>query len=186
MNRREIAIIVALCLSLFLVFGIPLIFSAVTGVPLSFLLPIHTLSIGPSQGVMTVKINLTAPTTPGEYLLVTVLDAGNKTPIEGALVRVIFNGNSYCNKTTSFDGTIQFPFPGTTTIVYVSKDGYQDADPIPLPQVPESWVTTRNYQIVTWIVGLSGSWGPVLYLSRKRESKPLTRRKKKVSDLSRQ
>lgn len=179
MKRREIAITVALCLTLFLVFGFPIILSAVTGVPLSFLLPLHQLSIFPSQGAMTVKVSPIAPSTVGESVLVTVLDAGNNTPIEGASVRVIFNGNSYVNKTTSLDGTTQFPFAGTTTIVYVSKDGYQDADPIPLPQVPESWATTRDYQIVTWVIGLVGSWGPVLYLSRKQESKPSTRRKRK-------
>lgn len=178
MNRKEIAITVALCLSLFLVVGVPFIFSAVSGVPLSFLFRIFKLSIGPS-GTMTVTINSTAPTTPGEYLLVTVLDAGNNTPIEGASVRVTFNNDNYCNKTTGFDGTTQFPFPGTTTIVYVSKDGYQDADPIPLPQVPESWVTTRDYLLITLAFGLLGSWGPALYVYRKQESKMPIRRKRK-------
>jgi hypothetical protein len=179
MNRKEIAIIVALCLSLFLVIGVPFIFSAVTGVPLSFLLPIHLLSLAPSKGVMSVKINTTAPTTVGESLLVTVLDAGNNNTIEGATVKVMFNGDSYCNKTTSSDGTTEFPYAGATTIVYVSKDGYQDADPIPLPQVPESWVTTRDYLLITLAFGLLGSWGPALFLSRKQQAKLPSRKKKK-------
>lgn len=177
MSRRNIAITMALCLSLFLVLGVPIIFSLVTDVPLSFLFPLRTLSIFSNQGAMTVKPNATAPQNVGDFILVTVLDAGNKTPIVGASVKIIFNGYSYYNTTTSFDGTATFPYAGTTTIVYVSKDGYQDADPIPLPQVPESWVTTRDYLIITLVVGMIGSWGPALYLSRKQISRPHTRRK---------
>lgn len=164
---KKAAIVVAAGLSFFWILGIPIIFSAVTGVPLWFLWPFHQLSIAPSQGVMTVKVNPTAPGTVGQSVVVTVLDAGNHIPVEGALVKIVFNNFNYYNTTTNSNGTMQFPYPGATTIVYVSKDGYQDAEPTPLPQIPDSWVTTRDYQTVTWVLGLIGTWGPALYLQRK-------------------
>jgi hypothetical protein len=145
----KIIIVVAVGLTFFLIFGIPIIFSAATGVPLWFLLPIHELSIFPSQGAMSIKINSTAPTLVGQSILVTVLDAGNSTPIEGASVKIVYNDYDYYNTTTNLDGTAQFPYPGATTIIYVSKEGYQDAKPIPLPQIPDNWVTIRDYQYIT-------------------------------------
>jgi hypothetical protein len=161
MNMKAIVTVV-LVWTLFLILGVPFILSSVTGVPFSFLSPIVRLST--LQRVMTVKVNPTAPGTIGQTVYVTVLDAGNNTPIEGALVKVVFNGLNYYNTTTNSNGVMQFFFPGATTIVYVSKDGYQDADPIPLPQVPDSWIATRNDQYITWTLGLLGSWGPTLFL----------------------
>jgi hypothetical protein len=178
MKAAEIAIIVAVFLSLFLIIGLPIILSAVTDVPYSFLTP-FPLSVLPTAKTMSVKINQTAPTTTGEELLLTVLDAGNKTPIEDASVKILLNGNNVWNTTTGSDGTAHFPFMGTTTIVYVSKDGYQDAEPIPLPRIPESWVTIRDYQFVTWGLGLLGSWGPALFLYGKQRGKVPSRRKSK-------
>jgi len=174
-----IIIAVALGLSFFFILGIPIIFSAATGVPFWFLFPFHTLSIAPSQEPMTVSVNSTAPTTVGQSIRTLVLDGINHTSIEGASVKIVYNGYSYYNTTTGSDGTAQFPYPGATTIIYVSKDGYQGSEPIVLPQIPDNWVTTRDYQFATLIVGLLGSWGPALILYRKQQGKLPSRRKRK-------
>jgi len=174
MNENKIMwiiILVAVGLSFFCIIGIPIIFSAATGVPFWFLFPIHGLSIFPSQEPMSVHINSTAPTIIGQYILVTVLDSINHTSIEGASVKIVFNGFNYYNTTTGSDGTAQFPYPGPTTIIYASKDGYQDAEPIPLPQIPDSWVTTRDNQTIAIVLGLFVSWGPALFVYWKQKKK---------------
>jgi hypothetical protein len=182
LKRITIVLTVAALLSFFWILGIPIIFSAATGVPYWFLFPLHQLSVAPSQGVMSVKINSTAPMLVGEHILVTVLDAGNNTPIGDASVKIVFNGIDYYKTTTNLDGTAQFPYPGATTVIYVSKDGYQDAEPIPLPQIPDSWVTTRDYQTITWVLGLLGTWGPVFYFYKKQQKRlPAKRRGQKKS-----
>lgn len=182
MNAKKmmgIIIIVAVGLSFFWIIGIPIIYSAATGVPLWFLWPLRELSIVPSQEPMTAHINSTAPITIGQYVLVTVIDGINHTSIEGASVKIVFNGFNYYNTTTGSDGTALFPYPGVTTIVYVSKDGYQDADPIPLPQIPDSWVTTRDNQIITIVLGLSATWVPVLFAYWTQRGKLPSRGKRK-------
>jgi hypothetical protein len=182
MNEKKmmgIIIIVAVGLSFFWIIGIPIIFSAATGVPLWFLWPLRELSIVPSQEPMAVHVNSTAPMTIGQYILVTVIDGINHTSIEGASVKIVFNGYNYYNTTTGYDGTAQFPYPGATTIIYASKDGYQNAEPIPLPQIPDSWVTIRDYQTITLVLGLFGTWGPVLFVYWKQKPKLPNRRKRK-------
>jgi hypothetical protein len=180
-EKKMMTIIIAVALgsSFFFILGIPIIFSAATGVPLWFLFPFHTFSIGPSQAPMTVNVNSTAPTTVGQSVLISVLDGINHTSIEGASVKIVFNGYDYYNTTTGSEGTAQFSYPGATTIIYVSKDGYQDAEPIPLPQIPDNWVTIRDYQIITWGLSLFGSWGSALFLYRKQQAKLPSRRKRK-------
>lgn len=175
----KIIIAAAVGLTLFWIFGIPIIFSAVTGVPFWFLWPLHRLSILPSQEPMIVSVNSTAPTTIDQPILVTVLDGINHTSIEGASVKIVFNGYNFYNTTTGFDGTAQFPYAGETTIIYVSKDGYQDSEPIVLPQIPDNWVTTERYMIITSGLGLLGSWGPALFFYWKQQAKLPRRRKGK-------
>lgn len=178
-KMMEIIIAVAVGLTFFWIFGIPIIFSVATGVPFWFLLPIPKFSIGPSQAPMTVHVNPIAPTTLGQSILITAIDGANHTSIEGASIKIIHNGFNYYNTTTGSDGTAQFPYTGATTIIYVSKDGYQDSEPIVLPQIPDNWVTTRDYQIVTWVLGVLGTWGLALLLYRKQQAKLPSRKKRK-------
>jgi hypothetical protein len=182
MNKKKmmaIIIAVAVGLSFFFIFGVPIIFSAVTGVPFWFLFPFYNLSVGPNQLPMTVHVNSTAPSPIGQSVLISVFDRINHTSIEGASVKIVYNSYNYYNTTTGSDGTAEFPYPGATTIIYVLKDGYQDSEPIVLPQIPDNWITTRDYQLATLVLGLFGSWGPVLFLYRKQQAKLPSRRKRK-------
>ena len=118
---------------------------------------------------MSIEVNPTVPTTLGELITVRVLDAANNTPIEEATVKVLKDNMDFTNVTTNVDGIATFEYPGATTIVYVSKEGYNDASPEVIPKIPDSWVTTLHYQQVTWGITLLASWGPVIYLSLKQK-----------------
>ena len=171
-SRTIIIIVVALCLTLFWIFGIPVIFSAVTGVPLWYLWPLgRPLSLLPSQGILSVKVSPIAPEIIGQSVVVTVLDASNKTPITNAVVEINEGSYGILNRTTGSDGTTQFPYIGATTQIIVSKNSYADSDPIVIPQIPAVWVTTRNYNTATLDFGLFGTWGLGLFLYWKQKKK---------------
>ena len=178
MNKVYAVIALATCLTLFSIFGLPFVFSAITGVPTWFLFPtLYELSGFPSQGAMTVKLNSTTPKTIGEYILVTVLDAKTNIPMEDALVEINEGSYGNYNRTTGPNGTTQFGYIGATTQIFVSKEGYANADPIVIPQIPADWVTTRNYQYLTWVIMLLCSWGPAFYFYKKQEKRPSTKRR---------
>jgi hypothetical protein len=180
MNKVYAVIALATCLTLFSIFGLPFVFSAITGIPVWFLFPkFYSLSIFSTEGVMTVKLNSTVPETIGEYILVTVLDAKNNAPIENALVKIDEGSFDDYNRTTGPNGTTQFPYIGSTTQIFVSKEGYANADPIVIPQIPADWVTTRNYQYLTFVVMLMCAWGPAFYLYKKQEKRPSTKRRRR-------
>jgi hypothetical protein len=165
--KKTYWIAIAAVLTFVCVLGIPIIFSTVTGVPYWYLFPLRELSIVSPGRVMSVKVNPTVPTTLGEIITVTVLDAANNTPIEQATVKVMKDSVDFTNVTTNAKGIATFEYPGATTIIYVSKDGYNDAPAEVIPKIPDSWVTIQNYQYVTWGITLLASWTPVIYLSLK-------------------
>jgi hypothetical protein len=168
----SIAIAVALILTVFFIFGLPFIFSAITGVPVWFLLPISfPYSTGPPGGAMNVKVNPASPTMNNQLVAVTVVDANNNTPIANALVEINEGSYGTLNITTASDGTAQFPFIGLTTQISVSKNGYANSNPIVIPQIPADWATTRDYQTATLGLGLFGTWGPTLFLYWKQKKK---------------
>lgn len=175
----SIAIVVALVLSVSLIFGLPFMFSAITGVPFWFLFPTSfSLSIGQPERVMSVRVNPVAPTMNNQLVTVTVLDANSNAPLVNALVEINEGSYGTLNITTGSDGTAQFPFIGLTTQIFVSKDGYANSSPIVIPQIPADWVNTRYYQTITLAVTIICAWGPALYLYRKPEAKmPIRRRK---------
>jgi hypothetical protein len=121
---------------------------------------------------MSVEVNPTVPTTLGEIITVRVLDAANNTPIEQATVKVMKDTMDFTNVTTNAYGIATFEYPGATTIIYVSKDGYNDAPADVIPKIPDSWVTIQNYQYITWGITLLASWAPVIYLSLKSKEGP--------------
>jgi hypothetical protein len=182
-----IASAVALILTLSLLWGLPYIFSAATGVPVWYLSPhLIPLSMFPSEGVMNVKVNPMAPTMNGQLVTVTVLDANNNTPIGNALVDVDEGSYGTLNMTTGSDGTAQFALIGFTTQISVSKDGYADSNTIVIPHIPAEWVNTLNYQYITWVVTIICAWGPAILTILKTTSKNAHPKKKKVHVSSRQ
>ena len=167
MNKRLLSVILIL-LGILLIFIEPYLFSVITGVPFWFLsLKLVPLSIIPEKQLM-VEVNPVVPINLGELITVKVLDAQNGTTIEGAIVKILKDGLNF-NVTTQIDGIAKFEYPGATTIIFVSKDGYRDADPVVIPKIPDEWVTVKNYQVITWIVTLLASWAPAFYIYKKRK-----------------
>ena len=72
-----------------------------------------------------VEVNPAVSTTLGELITVKVLDAQNRTPIEGAIVKVSKNDLTF-TITTQSDGTAKFEYLGATTVISISKEGYPD------------------------------------------------------------
>jgi hypothetical protein len=182
MVKREvkIAISVALILSASLIFLLPFVFSAITGVPFWFLFPISfPLGLTPSEGIMSVEVYPVAPTMNNQLVTVAVFDANNNTPIANALVEINEGSYGKLDISTGSDGTAQFPFIGFTTQISVSKDGYADSNHIVIPQIPADWIRTLTYQDITLVLTIICSFGPALYLYRKPEAKMPIRRKRK-------
>ena len=151
-----------------MIFIEPFLFSVATGVPYWFLsLKLVPLSVIPEKQLM-VEVNPVVPIKLGELITVKVLDAQNETPIEGVIIKISKDGLNF-NVTTQLDGIAKFEYPGATTVIFVSKDGYRDAEPMVIPKIPDEWVTVRNYQLITWVITLLASWVPAFYIYKKRK-----------------
>ena len=151
MNKKTkdfviVMVIVAIVFSS--LFGVPLIFSIVTGVPYWFLVPLKGLSILPLERSMYMEVSPIAPTLLGETITVRVIDSENNTPVQGAKIVALKDGGLSIEKTTDASGVATFSNMGATTIIYASRDGYSNADPFVIPQIPDAWVMTRYYNII--------------------------------------
>ena len=121
---------------------------------------------------MHVEVTPVVPKTLGEIIHVTVLDAENRTPIDGAEIKISKDGLATIFRTlTRSDGAAQFEFPGAVTVIIVSKKGYRGSMKI-IPKIPDEWMRVYAIQKITWTVTIITSFGPALllyYLSRKEK-----------------
>lgn len=131
-------------------------------------------SIGPSERTLSIEVNPLVPMTIGEAIVVRVTDQQNGTPVDEALISVQKDGLDF-NVTTKPDGTAIFEYPGATTVISVSKDGYSNPTPVVIPKIPDEWVSVRNYQYATWLVMLLATAIPLVFATlqeRRQRNKP--------------
>lgn len=185
-TQTSLIVMVVLLIALFSLFGVPLIFSVVTGVPYWFLLPfLHTFSIGPPERSMYLEVTPKSPTTLGETITVRVVDLENKTPLEGAKIEALKDGGLSINKTTDAGGLATFPYMGATTVIYASRDGYANADPVVIPQIPDWWVTTRNNNYIASMLSALTLIVTTVGVFRKLDSEPKRRMGKRAKTAAR-
>jgi hypothetical protein len=163
-NKRLIIAVILAILGLILVFFEPSWFSAGTGVPYWFLSLKPPLSIT-SEKRLKVEVNPNVNVTLGDFVTVKVTDAQNNTSIGGALVELSKDGiNSFKNITTQSNGIAVFEYTEEPTFIFVSKEGYSDADPVVIPKIPDWWVTVINCQYAVMVATLLANWVPAFYI----------------------
>jgi hypothetical protein len=174
MNKTNLSISLLLIGAVLLIVE-PFIFSSVTGTPVWYILPwIPSSSISPERA-MTVSIEPPAPTVLSQNVHVTVLDALNSTPIHMATVEISKDSFRFTT-TTDVDGTVDFEYPGATTLLAISKENYRQTMKV-IPRIPDEWIQTLRLQQITWLVTLAGALGPSAFLYYKSRNEHPAKKK---------
>lgn len=129
------------------------------------------LSIVPLESTFDITVNPEAPTTIGDSVLVTVLNASDKMPVEGAKVSIRKNGDHIHDYYTNASGQALVEYVGEVTIIEVSKTDFETVLEA-IPHAPAKWVRD---QYTSMVVGIISGVAPsvITYLlqnKRKRET----------------
>jgi len=150
MNRK----IIGYSLAVFLVVGF-FVFMASTqvlGIPLWWLSQNFVpLSIVPLESRFDITVNPEAPTNIGDSVLVTVLNASDQMPVEGAKVSIRKNGDHIHDYYTNASGQALVEYVGEVTIIKVSKTDFETVLEA-IPHAPAKWVRDQNNSIVGAII----------------------------------
>lgn len=150
MKRKIIGYIVAV----FIIVGF-LAFVASTqvlGIPLWWVLRGVPLSIVQPESRFNVTISPETPMNIGDSVLVTVLNASDQMPVEGAKVSSRKNGDHIHDYYTNASGQALVEYVGEVTIIEVSKTDFKTVLEA-IPHAPAKWVRDQYTSIVAGIIG---------------------------------
>lgn len=166
--------IIGYTLAIFVIVGF-IVFMASTqvlGIPLWWVTRnFIPLSIVPLESTFDITVNPEAPTKIGDSVLVTVLNASDKMPVEGAKVSIRKNGDHIHDYYTNASGQALVEYVGEVTIIEVSKTDFETVLEA-IPHAPAKWVRD---QYTSMVVGIISGVAPsvITYLlqnKRKRET----------------
>jgi hypothetical protein len=130
------------------------VFSTLYDVPLWLtwpkLIPLSGILI---QRPMNVTVNPKTPQNLGDIIVVKVLDDLNKTVIEGVKIEISKNGDLLIVLLTDNFGSVIFEYPGETTIIKATKEGYGPVLKV-IPKIPDKWNRTYNQYRITTLTAL--------------------------------
>lgn len=168
MKRKTVGYIVAVLILIgFFAF---LASTQVLGIPLWWVFRgLVPLSIVELEFRFNISINPEAPRNIGESVLVTVLNASNQMPVEGAKVSLRKNGDHIHDYYTNATGQTLVEYVGEVTIIEVSKTGFKTVIEA-IPNAPAKWVRDQNISlgigVISAIVGSITTY--ILQNKRKR------------------
>jgi len=108
------------------------------------------LSIVQPESRFEILIN-TTPTNVGDEVLVTVLNATNHMPVQGAEVSLRKDGAYIYDYYTNASGQVLVEYVGEVTIIEVSKTGFKTALEAISPNPPK-WVRDLNISTVGGVI----------------------------------
>lgn len=169
MNRK----IIGYSLAVFFVVGF-FVFMASTqvlGIPLWWVLRGVPLSTVPLESRFNITINPETPTNIGDSVLVTVLNASDQMPVEGAKVSLRKDGDHIFDYYTNVSGQVLVEYVGEITIIEVSKTDFKTVLEA-IPHAPARWVRDQYTSMVVGIIsGVATSVTTYLLQNkRKREA----------------
>ena len=155
------------------IFGIPLwwVFRGLT-----------TMSIAPIETEFNILITPEAPTNIGDSVLVTILNASDQMPVEGAKLSLRKDGTHLFDYYTNIDGQTTIEYVGEVTIIAVSKSDFKTSIEA-IPDAPEPWVRNMFISMLVSIVinVVGGLTVYMLTIKRDTNSDKRTRKSKNKS-----
>ena len=128
-----------------------IISTQILGVPLWWVLrKLALFSIFQPESRFEIIIN-TTPTDIGDEVLVTVLNATNHMPVQGAKVSLRKDGIYIHDYYTNASGQVLVEYLGEVTIIEVSKTGFKTKVEA-IPPNPPKWVRNLIISVVTGVV----------------------------------
>jgi hypothetical protein len=142
----------------------------VLGVPLWWIFRNSVpFSVTPLESRFDVTINPEAPINIGDDVLVTVLNASDKMPVEEAKVSLQKDGEHIYDYYTNASGKVIVEYVGEVTIIEVSKTDFKTVLEA-IPHAPDKWVrdqyTSMGIGIISAVIGSLTTY--VLQSKRKR------------------
>lgn len=150
MHRRVLGYTIAVLLILgFLVF---IASTQVLGVPLWWIFRNFVpFSVTPLESRFDVTINPEAPINIGDDVLVTVLNASDKMPVEDAMISLQKDGNHIHDYYTNASGEALIEYVGEVTIIEVSKTDFKTVLEA-IPHAPDKWVRDQYTAMIIGVV----------------------------------
>lgn len=146
--------IIGYTLAIFVIVGF-LVFVASTqvwGIPLWWvfrnLVPLSGVQL---ESRFDITINPEAPMNIGDSVLVTVLNASDQMPVEGAKVSLRKDGDHILDYYTNASGQVRVEYVGEVTVIEVSKTDFKTGLEA-IPHAPAKWVRDQNTSMVIGIV----------------------------------
>lgn len=125
----------------------------VFGIPLWWvfrnLVPLSSVQL---ESRFDITINPEAPMNIGDSVLVTVLNASDQMPVEGAKVSLRKDGEHIFDYYTNASGQSLAEYVGEVTIIEVSKTDFETVLEA-IPHAPANWVRDQYTSIVAGIIG---------------------------------
>lgn len=167
MQRKTIGTFLLIFLSVsFVIFVIT---TLILGIPLWWVFRLFPLSSTSLEFKFDVAINPEAPTSIGESVLVTILNASNQIPVEGAKVSLRKDGTHIFDYYTDANGQVLVEYVGEVTIIEISKTDFETVLEA-IPHAPAKWVRDQYTSIVAGIISGVVASVATYMLQNKRKS----------------
>ena len=150
MKRKTITLIAVFFGLWLLVF---VLITQVLGVPLWWIIRnIYPLETVPIESRFNILISPEAPNYVGDSVIVTVLNASDQMPVEGAKVSTRKDGTFIFDYYTNIEGQTTIEYVGEVTIIEISKSDFKTAIEA-IPHAPAKWVRDQNIAMLVGAVG---------------------------------
>ena len=147
----------------------------VLGIPLWWIFRnFAPLSTVPLESRFDVTINPEAPINIGDDVLVTVLNASDKMPVEGVKVSLQKDGEHIYDYYTNTSGKVIVEYVGEVTIIEVSKTDFKTVLEA-IPHAPDKWVRDQYTAMIIGVVSAVVGSVTTYVLQSKKTLKPSAR-----------
>jgi len=144
-------------------------FTQVLGIPLWWVFRnIALLSTVQPESRFDMTINPEAPTNIGDSVLITVLNASDQMPVEGAKVSLKKDGDYIFDYYTNASGQVLVEYVGEITVIEVSKTDFKTVLEA-IPHAPAKWVRDQSTSMVIGIVSAVAGSVTTYILQNKRK-----------------
>lgn len=141
------------------VLGIPLWWVFRNLVPLSTVQP---------ESRFDITINPEAPTNIGDSILITVLNASDQMPVEGAKVSLRKDGDHIHDYYTNVSGQVRVEYVGEVTVIEVSKTDFKTSLEA-IPHAPARWVRDQTTSMIIGVISAVAGSVTTYILQNKRK-----------------
>jgi hypothetical protein len=141
----------------------------ISGVPLWWVFRgLVPLSVVETESRFKLIVSPETPMEAGDDVLVTVRNASDQMPVEGAKVSLLKNGDHIHDYYTNASGQVIVEYVGEVTIIEISKTGFKTMLEA-IPQSPIKWVIDHYISIgIGAISGFASAITTHIFRSRKK------------------